>query len=154
MYDVLEDVAAYPQWWPQVRAVAALAEDAALVACRSALPYTLHVELRPVVRDRDVGVLTAALSGDLVGSVRVAAAADGPAGPELHFAQQVTTPGRRLRALARVGRPVLELNHDLMMRGARRGLAGRTLGGEGPADVGRLRPRRRRSPRWPRSRAA
>ncbi|MGZ4448021.1 MAG: SRPBCC family protein [Nocardioides sp.] len=125
VYDVLEDVAAYPQWWPQVRAVAAAGEEVALVACRSALPYTLHVELRPVVRDRDGGELTASLAGDLVGtcSWRLGTV---PGGTVLHFEQQVTTPGRGLRAMARVARPALELNHAWMMRGARRGLTGRT----------------------------
>ena len=81
-YDLLEDIAAYPSWWPQVRSVAKLDEDTALVAAQSLLPYTLH------------------------------------------FAQQVTTPGRVLQYAARVARPVLVLNHRWMMRGARRGLAG------------------------------
>ncbi len=125
VYDVLEDVGGYPGWWPQVRAVAALAEDVALVACRSVLPYTLHIELRPVVRDPATGVLEAALSGDLVGSCTWRVVEDAP-GTRLEFAQQVTTPGWWLRSLSRVGRPVLELNHHLMMRGARRGLDGRT----------------------------
>lgn len=125
VYDVLEDVAGYPDWWPQVRAVAAVGEETALVACRSLLPYTLHVELRPVVRDRGAGLLEAALAGDLVGSCtwRLATAHEGT---RLEFAQQVETPGRWLRTLTRVARPALELNHELMMRGARRGLAGRT----------------------------
>jgi hypothetical protein len=125
VYDVLEDLAGYPAWWPQVRAVVAVGEEAALVACRSVLPYTLHFELRPVVRDRDSGVLAAALSGDLVGSCTWRLRAVGAA-TRLDFVQEVTTPGRGLRMLSRVARPVLELNHDLMMRGARRGLAGRT----------------------------
>jgi hypothetical protein len=125
VYDVLEDVGGYPAWWPQVRAVAAVGDETALVACRSVLPYTLHIELRPAVRDRTAGVLEADLSGDLVGSCawRLRASAGGT---RLHFTQQVVTPGRWLRALTRVARPALELNHDLMMRGARRGLAGRT----------------------------
>ena len=70
LYDVLEDVGSYPTWWPQVRAVAAVGEEVALVACRSFLPYTLHVELRPRVRDRTGGVLEASLAGDLVGHSR------------------------------------------------------------------------------------
>lgn len=70
LYDVLEDVGDYPRWWPQVRAVAHLGDESALVACRSLLPYTLHVELRPQVRDRASGVLEASLHGDLVGRSR------------------------------------------------------------------------------------
>jgi hypothetical protein len=124
VYDVLEDVGGYPDWWPQVRAVAAVGEETALVACRSLLPYTLHIELRPVVRDRGAGLLEADLAGDLVGSCTWRLAAT-PEGTRLEFAQQVETPGRRLRALTRVARPALELNHELMMRGARRGLDAR-----------------------------
>lgn len=67
LYDVLVDVERYPTWWPQIRAVAKLDQDVALVACRSLLPYTLHLELRPVRRERDTGVLVAELNGDLVG---------------------------------------------------------------------------------------
>jgi hypothetical protein len=126
VYDVLEDVATYPQWWPQVRAVADLGEETALVVCRSALPYTLEMSLRPVVRDRDAGVLTASLDGDLVGRCTWRTLPAPGGATDLRFEQEVTTPGTRLRALARVARPVLELNHAWMMRGARRGLAGRT----------------------------
>jgi len=122
-YDLLEDIAAYPSWWPQVRSVAKLDEDTALVAARSLLPYTLHFALSPTVRDRAAGTLEAALDGDLVGVCRWDITGAG-AGSRLEFAQQVTTPGRVLQATSRVARPVLVLNHRWMMRGARRGLAG------------------------------
>lgn len=127
LYDVLEDVAAYPTWWPQVRAVAAVEEEAALVACRSLLPYTLHVELRPRVRDREGGVLEAALDGDLVGHSRWRLTPDtARGGTRLRYDQQVTTPSPLLRAASRVARPLLEANHAWMMRGALTGLVGRT----------------------------
>lgn len=127
LYDVLEDVASYPAWWPQVRAVAAVGEEVALVACRSFLPYTLHVELRPRVRDRDGGVLEAALDGDLVGHSRWRLEADRERGrTRLRYDQQVSTPSSLLRRASRVARPLLEANHAWMMRGALRGLAGRT----------------------------
>jgi Polyketide cyclase / dehydrase and lipid transport len=122
-YDLLEDIAAYPSWWPQVRSVAKLDEDTALVAARSLMPYTLHFALSPYVRDRAAGTLEAALDGDLVGLCRWDITGS-DAGSRLEFAQQVTTPGRVLQAAARVARPVLVLNHRWMMRGARRGLAG------------------------------
>lgn len=127
LYDVLEDVASYPTWWPQVRAVAAAGEEAALVACRSFLPYTLHVELRPRVRDRDGGVLEATLAGDLVGHSRWLVEPDREGSrTRLRYHQQVSTPSTLLRGASRVARPLLEANHAWMMRGALRGLAGRT----------------------------
>lgn len=127
LYDVLEDVASYPTWWPQVRAVAAVGEEAALVACRSFLPYTLHVELRPRVRDRDGGVLEATLDGDLVGHGRWRLVADTVSGrTRVRYDQSVRTTSRLLGAASRVARPLLEANHAWMMRGALTGLAGRT----------------------------
>lgn len=125
VYDVLEDVASYPQWWPQVRAVARLSEDRALVACRSVLPYTLHVELVADVRDRAAGVLRGTLDGDLVGHSAWRLTATGE-GTRLRYEQEVHTPSAALRAAGRVARPLLVANHAAMMRGALRGLAGRT----------------------------
>jgi hypothetical protein len=125
LYDVLVDVERHPTWWPQVRAVAKLDEDVALVACRSLLPYTLHLELRPVRRDREAGVLDASLDGDLVGSCSWRIAAH-PEGSRLLFEQEVTLPSACLRRASTVARPLLVANHAWMMRGALRGLGGRT----------------------------
>ena len=125
LFDVLEDVADYPRWWPQVRAVARLDDETALVACRSLLPYTLHVELRPRVRDRDGGVLEAALDGDLVGRSRWSLTS-AAGGTRMVYDQEVHAPSALMRGLTRLARPALEANHGWMMRGALRGLAGRT----------------------------
>ena len=125
LYSVLVDVERYPTWWPQVRAVTKLDEDVALVACRSLLPYTLHLELRPLRRDREAGVLEAALDGDLVGRCTWTLS-DHPHGTRLRFEQEVTLPSRWLRRASRVARPLLVANHAWMMRGALRALGGRT----------------------------
>lgn len=125
LYDVLVDVERYPSWWPQVRAVTKLDEDVALVACRSLLPYTLHLELRPVRRDREAGVLEAALDGDLVGGCAWTLS-DEPDGTRMRFVQEVSLPSRWLRRASTVARPLLVANHAWMMRGALRGLSGRT----------------------------
>ena len=120
-YDVLVDVERYPTWWPQVRAVAKLGEDHALVVCRSALPLSLYVEMRPVVRDPVAGVLEVSLSGDLDGWSRFTLTPSAQ-GLDVHYQQQVTTPGRAMSVLGRVAKPALLANHALMMRAARRGL--------------------------------
>lgn len=125
LYDVLVDVERYPTWWPQVRAVAKLDEDVALVACRSLLPYTLHLELRPVRRDREAGVLDVALDGDLVGRC-CWLVSEHPEGSRLLFEQEVSLPSAWLRRASTVARPLLVANHAWMMRGALRGLGGRT----------------------------
>ena len=53
MHDVLVDLEFYADWWPQVRAVAKIDDDHALVVCRSSLPYDLELELSAVSRDVD-----------------------------------------------------------------------------------------------------
>jgi hypothetical protein len=124
VYEVLEDIAGYPSWWPQVRAVVKVDEDTALVVCRSVLPYTLHFAMSSRRRDPRAGVLEAVLDGDLVGTCRWGLT-EGCDGTLLEFTQEVCTPGWLLRIFARVARPLLVLNHDLMMRGCRRGLVER-----------------------------
>lgn len=125
LYDLLVDVERYPMWWPQVRAVAKLDDDVALVACRSLLPYTLHLQLRPVRRDPDAGVLAVELDGDLEGRCSWTLS-DHPRGTRMLFAQEVSLPPSLLRRLSRLARPVLVANHGWMMRGALRGLGGST----------------------------
>ena len=130
VYDVLRDVAGYPDWWRSVLAVGRLADDAALVACRSRVPKTLHLVLRPVVEDRDSGVLEAALEGDLVGVSRFELQqGDGAVAVDYH--QEVDTPDGLLRLAGRVARPLLVWNHEQMMRALREDLAAR-LSASGP----------------------
>ena len=96
-YDLLEDVAAYSSWWPQVRSVAKLDEDTALVAARSLLPYTLHFALSPNVRDRAAGTLEAASDGDLVGVCRWDITGTGGATPGVRAAGDHAWPGPAVR---------------------------------------------------------
>jgi hypothetical protein len=124
VYDVLADLSSYPEWWPQVRSVERIDDDTARVVCRSLLPYTLRFEMFRERDDRGAGVLEARLVGDLVGWARWTVRATGQSALLL-YEQEVTTPGRALRALERICRPVLELNHAWMMRAGERGLRGR-----------------------------
>ena len=121
VYDVLADLPSYPQWWPQVRSVERIDDDSARVVCRSLLPYSLRFDMVRARDDRRAGVLEARLLGDLDGWARWTVRAS-TRSAVLLYEQHVTTPGRALRALARLGRPALEFNHAWMMRSGRQGL--------------------------------
>ncbi|MFC5727719.1 MULTISPECIES: SRPBCC family protein [Nocardioides] len=119
------DLEHYPEWWPQVRAVAKLGPDRAWVRCRSVLPYTLDLVLDAV--SRTPPVLEVAISGDLTGFARfvLEPSADGT---RLEFRQDVEARGR-LALASYVARPVLTWNHARMMAGCRAGLARRACVG-------------------------
>ncbi|MEU2437769.1 SRPBCC family protein [Streptomyces rubradiris] len=121
VYAVLERAEDYPRWWPQVRSATRLAEHTGLIVIRSALPLALTATLRQTRRDPAVGVLEAALSGDLRGWARWTITAGGP-GTLAHYEQDVRVGRPLLRRLALPGRPLFRLNHRLMMRAGRRGL--------------------------------
>lgn len=120
VHDVLADVAAYPTWWPQVRAVVRISDEEGIVVCRSALPYHLHLHLAAVHRRPDL--LETSVDGDLVGSVRWRLDEEA-GGTRLRFEQDVTVSGRVLAFASYVGRPALRWNHARMMAGCRTGLA-------------------------------
>jgi hypothetical protein len=122
-YDVLVDVERYPEWWPQIRAVAYLGPERALVVCRSVLPFSLHLELEPVARDPERGILEVAIDGDLVGWSRFTLTPTSR-GLDTRYEQEVETRGRMLDA-ARLARPLVRANHTWMMRSARAGLTAR-----------------------------
>ena len=91
--EVLLDLERYPEWWPQVRAVAKLGDDDARVLCRSALPYTLDLLLH--AERREPTLLETSLAGDLDGVVRWRLADDAD-GTRMDFEQDVHVTGRLL----------------------------------------------------------
>jgi carbon monoxide dehydrogenase subunit G len=121
--EVLVDVEHYPEWWPQVRAVASLGADDARVLCRSVLPYTLDLHVHAV--RREPSRLEVAIAGDLDGmaSWRLT---DLGRRTRLDFAQEVTV-GGWLAALSPVVRPILRWNHARMMAGCMEGLRDRVV---------------------------
>lgn len=128
----LDDVAAtvldlerYPEWWPQVRAVARISDDSARVLCRSALPHTLDLVLDAL--SREAPVLEVAVTGDLDGWVRWTLTPEGPDRTRTDFTQAVAVDGA-LALASYVARPLLSWNHHRMMRGCENGLRAR-LGG-------------------------
>jgi len=128
VHDVLVDLEHYPDWWPQVVAVASLGPDDARVLCRSALPYTLDLGLHAVRRDPTR--LEVSLSGDLEGFACWQLSAAGTA-TALSFTQEVSV-GGPLAVLSRPARPLLRWNHQRMMAGCLTGLRARVRGGGPP----------------------
>lgn len=116
--DTIVDLEHYPEWWPQVRAVASLGPDDAWVVCRSALPYSLNLVLHAVSREGTV--LEVAVTGDLDGFVRWRLADEG-SGTRMDLEQQVTVSGL-LGVASQALRPVLRWNHHRMMTGCVMGL--------------------------------
>jgi hypothetical protein len=122
VHALLVDLERYPEWWPQVRAVAKLGEDDALVVCRSVLPYSLDLVLH--AERRDPTHLETSLSGDLEGSVRWYLT-DLGSETRMDFEQDVCVAGRLLGLASRAARPVMVWNHERMMRGCLAGLRDR-----------------------------
>ena len=128
--DVLVDLERYPEWWPQVVAVASLGADDARLLCRSALPYTLDLLLHAV--SRELPSLEVALDGHLRGWVRWRLTPERD-GTGLELAQQVSVHGP-IAPAATLLRPLARWNHGRMMAGGLRGLRARLA--EGPEQEG------------------
>ncbi|WP_416969274.1 SRPBCC family protein [Streptomyces sp. 4F14] len=122
VYLALERAEDYPRWWPQVRSVTPIDDASGVVRIRATLPYTLTFTAREVRRDPHAGVLEIVMSGDLEGWARWTLEARGE-GTLARYEQVVDVNKPLLRMLAVPGRPVFRLNHRLMMRAGRRGLA-------------------------------
>ncbi|MDQ0579807.1 SRPBCC family protein [Streptomyces rishiriensis] len=122
VYDALERVEDYPRWWRQVREVHRIDGATGVIRIRSFLPYDMTFTAREVRRDAAAGVLEVAMTGDIDGWARWTVTADG-SGALARYDQVVRVDKPLLRRLAVPGRPVFRLNHRLMMRAGRRGLA-------------------------------
>ncbi|MGW7053730.1 SRPBCC family protein [Streptomyces sp. NPDC054887] len=123
VYTALEQVDAYPRWWPQVRGVTRLDDSTGIVRIRSVLPYELVVTVREKRRAPRDGVLEVTLTGDMDGWARWTVRPHGAAGTRAVYDQEVDVRKKLVRRLAVPGRPFLVANHALMMRGGRRALA-------------------------------
>ncbi|WP_239516212.1 MULTISPECIES: SRPBCC family protein [unclassified Streptomyces] len=129
VYAALERPEAYPLWWPQIRPVAPTADEGAGGALiRSALPFTLRVSAAELLRDPARGVLEVALRGDLEGWARWTVRSRA-GGARALYEQEVEVRRPLMRWLSLPGRPVFRLNHALMMRAGRRGLAAHLAAG-------------------------
>ncbi|MFD9910136.1 SRPBCC family protein [Streptomyces sp. NPDC059063] len=123
VYAVLERAEDYPAWWPQVREVTRVDDRSGTVRLRSLLPYDLVITAREARRDPGRGVLEITMSGDLDGWARWTLTAAPAGGTLVRYDQEVEVRKPLMRRLAVPGRPLFRLNHALMMRAGRRGLA-------------------------------
>jgi Polyketide cyclase / dehydrase and lipid transport len=121
---VLEDVAAYPLWWPEVRRVEAYDDRTANMVIRSLLPYDLAFVARQSRRDPQAGVLEVSMHGDLEGFSRWTVTPDG-SGARAAFEEDVIARKALLRRFAAPARPIFRANHAVMMRSGQRGLRAR-----------------------------
>ncbi|MFJ9707492.1 SRPBCC family protein [Streptomyces sp. NPDC101234] len=121
VFQALERVEGYPDWWPQVRSVTRLNDTTGVITIRSVLPYDMTFTARETRREPEAGVLEIEMSGDIRGWARWTVTADG-AGTLARYEQVVEVEKPLLRRLAVPGRPFFRLNHLLMMRSGRRGL--------------------------------
>lgn len=122
VHAVLVDLEHYPDWWPQVRAVASLGPDDALVVCRSVLPYDLELRLHAV--SRSPALLEVGIDGPIRGFARWRLMdLDGSAGDgtRMDYEQRVEARGA-LGWASYLLRPVLRWNHVRMMNGFEEGL--------------------------------
>jgi carbon monoxide dehydrogenase subunit G len=131
VHETLLDLERYVEWWPQVRAVARLGDDDALVVCRSALPYDLELRLHAVSREPDL--LEVSVDGPFAGWVRWALRPDGAGHTGVSWRQRVTVRNPALVLGSYVARPLLRWNHARMMRGAEHGLRARLQASEASA---------------------
>lgn len=122
-FAALADLAHYPRWWPQVRAVASISADDAHVLIRSAAPVTLELDMHREVVDERSGVLATVLDGDLVGWARFTLHPDGPGRTRARYDQEVILAKAPLSHAPAFLHPLMRLNHAWMMRSGERGLA-------------------------------
>lgn len=116
---MLLDLEHYPDWWPQVRAVASLGPDTALVVCRSVLPYDLELVLDAV--SREPHRLEVRITGPIEGIASWTLQTD-PIGTAMTYHQEVIATGS-LAWASYLFKPVLRWNHAVMMRGFDAGIA-------------------------------
>jgi hypothetical protein len=121
LYQTLERLDLYPQWWRQVKLAERIDDDTCRVVVRSRLPIALRVTAHRSRADADSGVLEARLSGDLVGFSRWQLSAASGGGTRVEFSEEVEAARPLLRRLA-FARPLFEINHRLMMNSGERGL--------------------------------
>ncbi|HVZ22757.1 MAG TPA: SRPBCC family protein [Vicinamibacterales bacterium] len=121
VFDILDDPAGYPRWWPSVWLEAELVNDGRdgsprtiRFLSRGRLPYTLRWTARRVAADPPSRIVVQA-SGDFEGTGEWTIAADGPSRVAVQYVWTITANKPLLRYLSPVMRPLFEWNHRWAM---------------------------------------
>ncbi|MFL6145283.1 MAG: SRPBCC family protein [Labedaea sp.] len=122
VFGALVDLASWPRWWPDVRAVDRVDANTAELTCRSTLPFALVFRVHRAEQDERAGRLRVELTGDLEGYCVGVVAPERPRRARLLISQQVVVNKGLLRVFAPVARPLFRANHAAMMRRGQRGL--------------------------------
>jgi len=121
VFDALVDLANYPAWWPDIRAVTRVDDDTAEVTCRALLPYALTFRLHRAEQDERSGRMRVDMTGDLEGYCQGVVAEHRSEGALLAISQRVMVNKRLLRTFAPIARPLFRANHAVMMHRGQRG---------------------------------
>jgi uncharacterized protein YndB with AHSA1/START domain len=121
VYAALADVERYPDWWSQVRGGHRIDESSGQIRCRSVLPFDVVMVATRIVEDPEAMVLRAGLSGDLNGWSQWSVFRSG-SGSRVVYDQKVVATMLAARITGPLGRPIMRVNHELMMRSGERGL--------------------------------
>ena len=128
VWDVIDDVLAWPQWWRGVVSVAELEpgdEDGVgslgRYVWKSRLPYRLEFDMRTTRVERPV-YMEGSAAGELAGAGRWRLFEEDAATAVL-YDWEVETTSRWMNALAPVAKPLFAWNHDVVMRQGGEGLA-------------------------------
>lgn len=143
VFRVIDDIDAWPEWWPSVRAVERLGEpgpDGLGARVRTTfvgkLPYRLRFDLRVTRREQPTG-----LAGDATGELEGTGTwtlweAEGWTGAEYVWAIRTTRPWMNLLAPLPFVDEIFRLNHHAVMRDGLGGIRRRLGGVEGTYERG------------------
>ncbi len=120
-YAILEEVAHYPEWWPQVKRTSKIDDRRFEFIARSFLPYDIRCIAQQSTRDPQRRILEVVLSGDLTGFSRFTIEPYRE-GSHLRYKQEVTLNKPLLNVLAPLAKVGFRANHAIMMRAGQAGL--------------------------------
>jgi uncharacterized protein YndB with AHSA1/START domain len=121
VWDALEDVDAWPEWWRGVQCVRLSGDDRYSIAWRSRIPYELGFEFE-VERVDAPREMAGTARGELTGTGHWRLfEQDGVTA--VTYEWNVRTTKQWMNLLAPLARPIFEYNHNVVMRWGGEGLA-------------------------------